>query len=529
VLANRLSESGKHTVLLIEAGGDDRPFHNLGQFVANQLVRVPVGFAANVHDPKLTWGYQSEPEPEAGDRRFDVIRGRILGGSSAINGLLYVRGESADYDRWRQAGCTGWGWDDLLPYFRRAENQEAGEDSWQGVGGPLNVSEGPIFPIAEKVLDAAEAMGLPRSSSFNRGVQFGGGKTQHTIRKGRRDSSAAAYLDPARARPNLRIVTETLVSKVVFEGKRVVGVAFMRRGEEGEYRARKEVILAGGAINSPQLLELSGIGGGRRLNDLGLPVVANSPGVGENLQDHYYAAISWRLRPNVASLNNLTRFPRILIEAAKYAVSRRGLLAQSTLQIFIYAKSAPHLETADLQLSFVPASMQKPDPGQRMMKADGHPGMTLCSCHLRPASRGYVRARTSDIRDQPAISFGYLEHPEDRRAQIAGLRLGRALGAHPVLEPYIDHESLPGAEAAGDADLLAYIREAGGTVYHPVGTVRMGADASSPLDPRLRVRGVEGLRVADASVMPFLISGNTNAPTIMIAEKASDMILRDAA
>lgn len=527
VLANRLSANGKYSVLLVEAGRDDRLFSASGQFLLNNLIHIPVGFAATMWKPETTWGYKSEPDPGTAGRVHNVIRGRVMGGSSSINAMLYVRGERSDYEGWQVAGCTGWGWDDVVPYFKRAEHHETGGDAWHGVGGPVNVTRNRPYPIMEQVLDAAVQMGIPRVASFETGAQFGGGPTLLNIRRGRRQSMAVAYLNPARRRPNLKVVTQTLVTRVIFEGRRAVGIAWTRNGARGTYCARKEVILAGGAINSPQLLELSGIGGGSRLQSFGIPVLADRPAVGENLQDHFFTPVIWKLKPGIRSINQLTRPPYIGWEALKYAVTRKGLLGESAVQIFIYAKSAPHLETADLQFSLTPATMRKLDPSARRMSSDDHPGMTLASCQLRPASRGHVHISSADPATPPAILLGYLTDRLDQETQLAGLRLGRALGAHPALQPYVEQETAPGADVSSDAALLDYIRANGGSVYHPVGTVRMGDDALAPLDVRLRVRGVEGLRVVDASVMPFLVSGNTNSPTIMIAEKASDMIIED--
>lgn len=527
VLANRLSADGKHSVLLLEAGKDDRPFYGTGQFLLNNLIHIPVGFVVTMWAPETTWGFKSEPDPGTGGRVHDVIRGRVLGGSSSINAMLYVRGEREDYERWRNAGCTGWGWEDVLPYFKKAEHYERGADAWHGGDGPINLHHNSPYPIMEHVLDAAEKMGLPRAVSFATGTQFGGGSTLLNIHHGRRQSMAVTYLNPARWRKNLAVVTETLVTRVIFEAKRAVGVTWTRNGTAGSYRARKEIILAGGAVNSPQILELSGIGGGQRLQAAGIPVLVDRPTVGENLQDHYFTPVTWRLRPDVRSINKLTGFPYIVWEALKYAAIRRGLLSESSVQIFIYAKSTQKMATADLQFSLTPATMRKLDPGMRRMQSDGPPGMTLASCQLRPASRGHTHIRSADPSTPPSIFLGYLTDPLDQATQIAGLRLGRALGGHPTLLPYVDRETSPGTGIDDDSELLDYIRTEGGSVYHPVGTVRMGGDNEAPVDEHLRVRGVERLRVVDASIMPFLVSGNTNSPTVMIAEKASSMIIED--
>jgi choline dehydrogenase len=524
VLANRLTADGRRNVLLLEAGPDDRPFSSLGRFGLNNLIHIPAGFMVTMGHPAVTWGFESEPVPGTDGRRYDVIRGRVLGGCSSINAMLYVRGERQDYDRWRDNGCPGWGWDDVLPYFRRSEDHQLTSNAWEGRGGPLRISGDVLYPVMDQMLEAAKEMGLPRASTFNAGTQFGGGRPQLNIHKGRRQSTAVVYLRPAMRRPNLAVITQAQVLRILFDGNRAKGVEYVRGGEIQHVTARAEVILSGGAIGSPQLLELSGIGDAQRLSGLGIPVLSHSPGVGENLQDHYYTPMAWRLKPGVASINRLTRFPAIAGEALKYAFARRGLLNSGAAQLLIYARSSPDVATADLQFTGTPANMRPARAGEPV-QSDSDPGMTLGSCQLRPESRGYVHARSHDVRQAPAIQLNYLSHPLDEATQIAGVRLGRALGAHPVMRSYVDHEIAPGYEVVTDDQILSYIRAAGGSVYHPVGTVRMGQEPHHPLDAQLRVRGVEKLRVIDASIMPNLVSGNTNSPTIMIAERASDMLL----
>lgn len=523
VLANRLTADGRHSVLLLEAGPDDRPFSAFSRFALNSLIHIPVGFMVTMRHPATTWGFESEPVPGTNERRYDVIRGRVLGGSSSINAMLYVRGERQDYDHWRDDGCPGWGWDDVLPYFRRAEDHQVGSNAWEGRGGPLGITEGVMYPVMERLLDAAEQMGLPRASSFNAGTQFGGGKPKLTIYRGRRQSTAVAYLRPAMRRRNLAVITEAQVSRILFNGRNAEGVEYTRGGEVRQVTARAEVIISAGAIGSPLLLEMSGIGDTQHLTRLGVPVLFHAPGVGENLQDHYFTPLTWRLKPGVASINRLTRFPAIVGEALKYAFTRRGLLTSSAVQLFLYARSNPNIATADLQFSAMPASMARVS-GAEASRTDPEPGMTFASCQLRPKSRGHVHARSRDARDA-AIQLNYLSHPLDEATHIAGVRLARALVAHPIMRPYVDHEIAPGEEAGTNDEILRYVRATGDSVYHPVGTVRMGQDQRHPLDAQLRVRGVEKLRVIDASIMPTLVSGNTNSPTIMIAERASDMIL----
>jgi choline dehydrogenase len=525
VLANRLTADGRSSVLLIEAGGDDRPFHNLRQFAATQLIHIPAAVAFAMRHPGLTWGFSSEPEPSVDGRSFDVVRGRVLGGSSSINGMFYVRGEKQDYDRWAAAGCAGWNWDAVLPYFIRAEHHETATGEWQGTAGPLHISRTTPYPIMDAVLEAVAESDLPRSADLDRGTQFGVGSSHVTIRNGRRHSAAGAYLHPARGRSKLSVVTNTLVTKILFEGRTAVGVEVDRDGRHGRYYANNEIIVSAGAIGSPQLLEVSGIGDGRRLQALDVPVIVDAPGIGENLQDHYFVPLSWRLKPSVRTINGLARFPHNLYELAKYVFGRRGLLGQAAAQLFIYAKSGPQVETADLQLSVVPATM--PQFNGRKIVPDPFPGLMIASAQLRPASRGHVHARSSDVRMHPSIQHRYLSDPLDQATQLAGMRLVRAIAGRGHLAQHIEAELTPGADLTTDEALLDYARRDGGSVYHPVGTVRMGNDAGAPLDPRLRVKGVDRLRVVDASIMPFLTSGNTHAPTIMIAEKASDMILDD--
>lgn len=451
-------------------------------------------------------------------------RGKVLGGSSSINGLLYIRGQRADYDLWRQLGCEGWSWDDVAPYFRRAQHQERGADEVHAVGGPLNVSDPTTsHPVSEAVIEACEALGLPRRD-VNGPEQEGVAWYQLTVKNGRRCSAAVAYLHPALKRPNLRVETRALGRRILLDGSRAIGVEFEQNGRRVMARAAREVIVAGGAVNSPQLLELSGIGGAGRLAALGIDVVADLPGVGENLQDHYVVGETFRLKPGTISINELTRGTRFLKEVWRYATKRQGLLTLSAAHIAAFCKSRPDLAGPDIQFHILPASMGEAEGNAAEMVLEKEPGLTIAPCQLRPESRGSIHIRSTDPTQHPAIVPNYLCDRLDQQVIVEALKWGRRIAAQTPLRRYVAHELNPGEALQTDAELLDYARAAGTTIYHPVGTCAMGHGASAVVDPQLRVHGVERLRVVDASVMPRLVSGNTNAPTIMIAEKAADMI-----
>ena len=522
VLANRLTEDGGATVLVLEAGGRD----------TSPMIHVPVGYAKTLKDPKVNWLYATEVDPTSGDRPHVWPRGKVLGGSSSINGLLYVRGQAADYDNWAQAGCTGWSHADVLPYFRRAErNERLGDDPLHGGDGPLNVSDiTEHHPVSDAVIAAGVEAGLPFNDDVNGASQDGISYFQLTVKNGRRWSAAMAYLRPALGRANLTVVTNAHAEAVVIDGGRASAVRYRVDGASTTATARREVIVAGGAVNSPQLLELSGIGDPAVLRAAGIAVRVAAPGVGANLQDHYVVSMQYRLKDCV-SVNELSRGWRLVREAARYATRRKGLLTMSAAHVQAYVRTRPDLDGPDVQFHILPATVDvEKFTTKQIWELEKLPGLTIAACQLRPESRGTIHVRSADPFAPPAIRPNYLADRLDQDTIVAGLRWGRTIAGQRALAPYMADELMPSAAVTADADLLAYARDAGTTIYHPVGTCAMGraSDPNSVVDPELRVRGVDGLRVVDASVMPRLVSGNTNAPTIMIAEKASDLIRASA-
>ncbi len=514
VLANRLSASGKHSVLLLEAGPKD----------TNLWIHVPLGYGKLFKEKSVNWMYQTEPEPGLGGRQVFQPRGKVLGGSSSINGLLYVRGQHEDYDRWRQRGNAGWGYEDVLPYFRKAENQQRGADKYHGVGGPLPVSDWRhADPLSEAFVVAAAESGIPTNPDFNGATQEGAGFFQTTTRRGRRASTAFSYLRPAKNRGNLQIETSALAQRILFEGRRARAVEYRQGGSLRTARARKEILISGGAYNSPQLLQLSGVGPADLLKRHGIGVVLDAPSVGNDLQDHMQVRLVTRCAQRV-TLNDIVHHPlRRIMAGVQYAALRKGPLTIAAGTSGAFFKTNPRLASPDIQIHFLPFSTDK--MGEKLHSFSG---FSASVCQLRPESRGSLRIKSADPAAPPEIRINYLATETDRTAFIEGIRILRKILNAPALKPYTVEEVTPGPKVATDEDVLNYCRETGSTVYHPTSTCRMGNDPLAVVDQRLRVRGIEGLRVVDASIMPDLMSGNTNAPTIMIAEKASDMILEDA-
>ena len=473
-----------------------------------------------MHNPRFDWCYKTEPDPGLNNRVIDWPRGKVLGGSSAINGLLYVRGQPQDYDHWRQLGNAGWTWDEVLPYFMRAEDQERGADEFHGVGGPLSVSNMRVRrDLCDAFIEGAAQCGIPARDDFNRDDNEGAGYFQLTARNGFRCSTAVGYLKPIRRRSNLTVVTKAQVDRIVFNERAASGVVFRQSGTRVEVGARREVILSAGAIGSPQLLQLSGIGPGELLQRLGIPVVHALPGVGGSLQDHLQIRSVYKsLRP---TLNDEVNNPlRKMLIGLEYILFRTGPMSMGASQVAAFAKTDPTLETPDVQFHFQPLSADKPGAGLHRFSA-----FTSSVCQLRPESRGHIEIRSPDPDDSPAIHPNYLSTLTDQNVAVAGMKLSRRICTSAAMAPFVADELLPGAEVQGDEALLESARNIAQTIYHPVGTCRMGLDERAVVDERLRVRGVNRLRVVDASIMPTITSGNTNAPTIMIAEKAADMIL----
>ena len=514
-LAHRLSADGARRVLLLEAGPR-----------GHWLSRMPVSFAKLIDNPAANWCFRAEPEEGSGGRSIPVPRGRLLGGSSTINGLVFVRGQRLDYDIWAQLGNRGWSYDDVLPIFRRMEHYESGTDEWRSQGGPLRVSEVPDrSPLYEALFRAGMEAGLPHNPDYNGASQEGICKTQTTISRGRRMSTAHCYLRPARGRANLVVVTGALATRLVLDAKRCIGVRYLRSGREEVAFAAREVVLCGGSINSPQLLELSGIGRTEVLREHGIEVVHELPGVGENLIDHMAPRVMWRLRSRGVTYNERARGLGLVWQALRYAATGGGFLSLPSAPVLAFLRSREGLEAPDVQFHIAPYALRGPTDRRLLPE----PGLTCTIYALRPESRGSIHIRSRDPREAPAIRFNFLSDGLDRRVLVDGVRWARRLMATSAMDGFRDAEMRPGPDVESDDDIVEWIRATAETAFHPVGTCKMGRDPMAVVDDRLRVHGIEGLRIADGSVMPTLVSGNTNAACIMIGEKASQMMLAAAA
>ncbi|MFI5000292.1 MAG: GMC family oxidoreductase, partial [Reyranellales bacterium] len=501
-------------VLLLEAGPRDK----------SMWIDIPAGFTKLLNHKKFNWNFEMEPEEGMAGRRIPCPRGRALGGSSSINGMLYVRGQPLDYDTWGQLGCRGWSYEQVLPYFKKSEHFERDSDDSRGKGGPLNVADmTETHELCDAFIDAAAASGYRKNKDYNTGNQEGFGYYQTTMKDGKRWSTARAFLDPARSRPNLRIETDALVSRVILEGKRCVGVAYSVHGQAREARVNREVIVSCGAVQSPQVLELSGIGQPELLRRHGVEVRHELKGVGENYGDHFAPRMNWRVK-NMATLNEQTRGLALVKEVIKYYATGRGALSLTAGVVHGFVRTRPGLETPDMQFHMAHASY---DTAQKRL-LEKEPGMTVVVGQCRPDSRGSIHIKSGVPGAEPAIRPNFLSAQTDRDATVAGMQIARKIVSHSSMSKYIAFENHPGDKVQSYDEWLDYARCTGQTTYHVIGTCKMGADPLAVVDDRLRVHGLAGLRVIDASIMPTVTSGNTNAPTIMIAEKGADMIKADA-
>ena len=521
ILASRLTESGKNTVCLLEAGPPDW----------NPFIHIPAGFIKTLYNPKINWMYEAEPTYWTADRIIDVPRGKTLGGSSSINGHIYNRGQRLDYDTWSQRGNRGWGYADILPYFKRCEQRiGAGDDTFRGRDGNLQVTDlNYKHPLCEAFMEGAGELGIPRNLDYNGSSQEGISYVQRTTYRRRRVSTARAFLNPAKKRSNLKIVTNAFVTRILLDSKTARGVEFSKGGQGGELSqvsAKKEVILSGGTINSPQLLQLSGIGEGALLRSLGIEVVHELAGVGENLRDHYAPRFCARVK-GIETINEQSKGVKLLGEIAKYFVGGRSILNLSPSMVYGFWHSDPVAKNNDIQFVFAPASYKL---GKHGLLAD-HPGFTVAAWQHRPDSKGWVRLRSVDPFEKPIIQPNYLSEESDRAVTIKAMRLARSLMHTKSMSPYFDGEEYPGSEIESDDELLDAARHWGSTTYHVMGTCRMGPDSDpmAVVDDNLRVKGIANLRVIDASIMPTMLSANLNAGAMMIGEKGADLVLGNPA
>lgn len=513
VLAERLTAAGA-SVILLEAGPRD----------LSPLIHVPAGVASLMGHKTYDWNFESEPEPGAGGRAIRLPRGRTLGGTSSTNGMNFVRGMPADFDAWAQAGCAGWGWDDVLPSFKSIEAYAYGDANVRGREGPIAVEPyRTVLPITHRFVAAAREAGFDYLEDLNGDPREGVGYSQMSRRGRFRQSTARTFLAAAKGRPNLRVETGAFVTQLLFEGRRCTGVAYARNGVSMTALARREVLLSAGAIGSPHLLQVSGVGPAGPLRAAGVDVLADMPGVGRNLSDHYCAPLSYRVR-DALTINQMRRWPRLGWELLRYAFAGTGALTFGATSASVFCRSRPQAEHPDLQLMFFPGSFQ----AANVRAFEDEPGVRVSVSLARPRSRGEVMARSANVAQPPSVSLNYLADPDDLAVLVEGMRIARRIFASPVLARHVAQEVAPGPQAQSDEALAAHVRSTGTTVHHLAGTCAMGVGAGAVVDPRLRLRGFTGLRVADASIMPQVTTGNINAPTIMIGAKAAAIILEDA-
>ena len=515
-VAYRLSENERNKVLLLEAGP-----------AQPRWTTIPIGYAKLLYNPKANWLYSSEPEANTNGRKLHVPRGKMLGGSSALNGMAFVRGQAQDFDTWSQMGNQGWSYDDVLPFFKRMESYEAdGDDTFRGRHGPLRVTNPePANPLLATIIQAAGQVGIRHNPDYNGATQDGIAMSQATIASNRRQSTAHCYLEPARFRPNLRIVTDALTECALFEGNRCTGVRYSVHGQKHEARSGRDVVISAGAINSPQLLELSGIGQPERLQGLGIEVRQALPGVGENLRDHYAPRTRWGIGKRGVSYNDRGRGLGLVMQALRYAFAQPSMLNAVAAPLRAFVRSREGLEAPDLLLGWVPMLTELGPKGPKISRQSG---MTCYAHPMRPESKGNIHITASDPRKPPAINFNFLSSPVDAELTIRAVRIARSVMYAPAMADLQLTEIGPGRDVTTDDEIVDWVKRVAETTYHPVGTCKMGMDPMAVVDSQLRVHGIEGLRVADASIMPTLTSGNTNAPSIMIGEKAAAMVLQAA-
>jgi choline dehydrogenase len=510
VVAGRLGEAGFKT-LLLEAGGKDR----------NPWIHIPLGYSQLYANKSVNWCYESEPEPYLNNRQLFQPRGKVMGGSGAINGMIYMRGQQEDFDHWRDLGCDGWGWSDVLPYFKKSEDQERGPDQFHGVGGPQAVSDlRTEHKLGEAFHAASEALGVPRNPDFNGATQEGTGYIQTTTKKGWRQSTAGAFLNGP-GKENIHVVTHAMVHRVIIEDGKAVGVEWQDRSGRRTAKANRETILCGGTFNSPQLLKLSGVGPANELQAHGIPVKHNVPGVGENLRDHFGIGAEYRSREH-STVNDLYNNPlKGGLQLLRFLLFRTGPFADNGNYSNTFIKSQPHIDRPDMMVTFMAWCTDEE------LKPHPFSGFTILAEHMRPKSCGRVTLSGPRLEDQPKIQFNFLEHEDDVQAALAGLKFGRMIAETEPLSSMVEYELSPGAQVQSDDELIAYLRESGLSLLHPVGTCKMGIDEDAVVDSRLRVHGIVNLRVVDASIMPSIVTANTNAAAIMIGEKGAAHIIED--